>query len=153
MEDDLQRLLSRTSRLASRHFRSQLTEFELSGSQATAILFLSEHEGVTVRELANAVSADLATGSALVDRLMSQEWVRRETDPGDRRRARLLLTEKGLGVVQSLALAKQRTNRLLAEALGDDEASELARILSTLLKGLDELSMSDATTSRKGGGV
>ena len=149
--EDLRRLLSRSLRTASRHFRAQLAEFELSGSQATAILFLSEREGATVRELAGALSADLATASALVDRLMSQGWVRRETDPTDRRRARLLLTEKARDVVQPLTEATQRTNALLVEALGAEQASELASILARLVDRLDEQSMS-AAASRKDAG-
>jgi DNA-binding MarR family transcriptional regulator len=135
---DLRSLLRRASRTASRYYRSQLAQFDLSASQATALLFLSERHGATVRELAGALSADLATASALVDRLMSQGWIRRETDPDDRRRARLLLSDKAVGVLEPLQQATDRTNAMLSEALGAEQASQLAALLERLLDGLIE---------------
>lgn len=139
---DLRRLLQRSSRTASRHFRAQLAQYGLSGSQATALLFLNERQGTTVRELGDALGADLATASAVVDRLMSQGWIRRETDPDDRRRARLLLSEEGQALIEPLMEASHRTNSLLLDALGNEQAAELVEILERLLERTSELSSS-----------
>ena len=136
--DDLRTLLRRASRVASRYYREQLAQFELSASQATALLFLSQRHGATVREVAEALGADLATASALVDRLMSQGWIRRETDPDDRRRARLLLSDKASGILQPLQEVTDRTNTLLVDAVGPAHASRLAGLLQRLLDGLAE---------------
>ena len=124
--------------MASRYYRGQLAQFDLSASQATALLFLNERHGANVRELADALSADLATASALVDRLMSQGWIRRETDPDDRRRARLLLSDKALGTVEPLQTVTDETNAVLVQALGLERSVELAELLEQLLAGLME---------------
>jgi DNA-binding MarR family transcriptional regulator len=142
--EDLRLLLSRTSRTASRHYRAKLAQFELSNSQATALLYLDQREGATLRELADALSADLATASALVDRLTSQGLVLRETDPEDRRRARLLLSEAGVELLRPLQEATRQTNQLIVEAIGEQQAAELAAVLERLLAGLNE-----PTASRK----
>ena len=76
----------------------------------------------------------------MVDRLMSQSYVRRETDPDDRRRARLLLTEGADSIVQRLGEAREATNKLILEALGKQESAELSRILIRLLERLSEMS-------------
>ncbi len=136
---DLRLLLSRSSRTASRHYRAQLAQYELSGAQATALLYLNDRDGTTLRALAEALSSDLATASALVDRLTSQGLLRRETDPSDRRRARLLLTESAAELIAPLKDATRQTNELIVEALGDEQAAELAEILERLLKRLNEI--------------
>ena len=99
--EDLRLLLSRSSRTASRHYRAQLAQYDLSASQATALLYVNRRQGSTLRDLAEALSSDLATASALVERLVSQGLLRRETDPDDRRRARLLLTDAASALVES----------------------------------------------------
>jgi len=146
--EDLRLLLSRSHRTASRHYRAQLAKYELSASQATAILFLNQRRGSTLRELSDALGSDLATASALVDRLMSGGWIRRETDPDDRRRARLLLSDKAVELLEPIAEATRQTNELVVEALGQEQAAELATILTRLLERMSEIS----TSSKKDAG-
>jgi DNA-binding MarR family transcriptional regulator len=136
--EDLRSLLRRASRMAGRHYRAHLAQFELSASQAAALLFLNQRQGSTLRELAEALSADLATASALVDRLMSQDLIKRETDPTDRRRARLLLSDRAIALLEPVADATRRTNAVLVEALGEPRAAELAAVLKELIEGMAE---------------
>jgi DNA-binding MarR family transcriptional regulator len=136
--EDLRSLLRRASRMAGRHYRAQLARFDLSASQATALLFLNERDGSTLRDLADALSADLATASALVDRLMSQGLIVRETDPADRRRARLLLSEAATELLAPLAEATRETNAMLVNALGQKRSAELAAVLTELIDAVAE---------------
>jgi DNA-binding MarR family transcriptional regulator len=136
--EDLRSLLRRASRMAGRHYRAQLARFDLSASQATALLFLNERDGSTLRDLADAISADLATASALVDRLMSQGLIVRETDPADRRRARLLLSEAATELLAPLAEATRETNAMLVNALGQKRSAELAVVLTELIDAVAE---------------
>jgi DNA-binding MarR family transcriptional regulator len=136
--EDLRSLLRRASRMAGRHYRAQLARFDLSASQATALLFLNERDGSTLRDLADAISADLATASALVDRLMSQGLIVRETDPADRRRARLLLSEAATELLAPLAEATRETNAMLVNALGQKRSAELAAVLTELIDAVAE---------------
>jgi DNA-binding MarR family transcriptional regulator len=136
--EDLRSLLRRASRMAGRHYRAQLARFDLSASQATALLFLNERDGSTLRDLADAISADLATASALVDPLMSQGLIVRETDPADRRRARLLLSEAATELLAPLAEATRETNAMLVNALGQKRSAELAAVLTELIDAVAE---------------
>jgi DNA-binding MarR family transcriptional regulator len=140
MSEDLRLLLSRASRRASRDYRARLAQFDLSPAQATALLILHERPGLTLRDLAESMSSDQATTSAMIDRLLSQGMVQRQTDPEDRRRARLLLSDEAISIVKRLAEARKATNALILEALGPDEAGELSRILGRLLERLNEVS-------------
>jgi DNA-binding MarR family transcriptional regulator len=137
--EDLRLLLSRSSRTASRHYRAQVAQYDLSASQATALLYVNRCQGSTLRDLAGALSSDLATASALVDRLVSQGLMRRETDPDDRRRARLLLTDTAEDLVEALSEATRQTNELIVEALGQEDAAELAELLRKLIDRMTEI--------------
>jgi DNA-binding MarR family transcriptional regulator len=137
--EDLRLLLSRSSRTASRHYRAQLAQYDLTASQATALLYDNRCQGSTLRDLAGALSSDLATASALVDRLVSQGLMRRETNPEDRRRARLLLTETAEDLVEALSEATRQTNELIVEALGQEDAAALAELLRKLIDHMTEI--------------
>ncbi len=140
--EDLRLLLSRSSRTASRHYRAQLAQYDLSASQATALLYVNRRQGSTLRDLAEALSSDLATASALVERLVSQGLLRRETDPDDRRRARLLLTDAASALVDAITATTHQTNELIVEALGKEDAAALAELLRKFLDRMSEIAAS-----------
>ena len=114
----LSALLWRAARASTRFYQAQLTDFDLTPRQATAILSLVETPGVTLGTLAEALRADQATASAVVDRLLAAELVKRETDPADRRRARLYATEKALMIAEQVAEARRRTDDMIEDVLG-----------------------------------
>ena len=137
MNAELSRLLWRASRSATRVNRSRVKELDLTPRQAAAILALVEHPGATLTSLAAALHADQATASALVDRLLAADLVRRETDPVDRRRAMLQPTEKALRLAHGLAEARSASEQRIRAVLGSAGSDRLADLLSRLIAGLD----------------
>src|SRR5438034_1642827 len=107
--DDLRLLLWKAGRTVSRHYRARVSQMDLTAGQATALLFLTEAPASTLGSLAQRLGTDLATTSTMVDRLMSADLVRRETDPADRRRALLYPTEKALRLTKQLERPRQET--------------------------------------------
>jgi DNA-binding MarR family transcriptional regulator len=134
----LSALLWRAARASTRFYQAQLTEFDLTPRQATAILSLIETPGVTLGTLAEALRADQATASAVVDRLLAAELVRRETDPADRRRARLYATKKALLIAEQVAEARRRTDDLIEDVLGRQASKELKKVLTRLSERLEQ---------------
>jgi DNA-binding MarR family transcriptional regulator len=133
---ELSRLLRRAARAASRLYRERLGELELTSRQANAVLALVEAPGTTLSGLADSLGADQATASALVDRLLSAGLVRRETDPDDRRKARLHPTEPALRLSEALVEARRDTEARIREGLGVRDSDDLARILQRLIDGI-----------------
>ncbi|REJ04165.1 MarR family transcriptional regulator [Microbacterium bovistercoris] len=85
-----------------------------------------------VSDLADAIGVDQPRASRLVQQGVENGWVRREADPDDARRTRIVLTDDGrrmLGGVRGQR--RDRLDRALA-ALSEDERAELARLLGKL---------------------
>jgi DNA-binding MarR family transcriptional regulator len=134
------RLLWRASRSATGVYRRRVAELELTPRQAAAILALVDMPGATLRQLAEALGADQATASALIDRLLAADLVRRETNQDDRRRASLQPTDKALRLAKRLKTARRDSEEMIWQALGLEDGEELVRILSRLIHDLDEVS-------------
>jgi DNA-binding MarR family transcriptional regulator len=110
---------------------------DLSFQQLT-VLYLVRTEGVTLAELARRCMVAPTVITGIVDRLERQGFIRREADPHDRRVNRLVLTEDGIRVSQSV---ERGLTAEVAAQLGDFSAKELKE----LSRGLELL---DRVTSR-----
>lgn len=148
VDERLAALLWRAARASTRYYQAQLAELDLTTRQAAAVLALVEAPGVTLGSLAEALRADQATASAVVDRLLAAELVKRETDPADRRRAKLYPTDRALQIAERLAGARHRTEEMIAEALGANTARKLKKVLAVLSEQLEREALAVPSGSR-----
>jgi DNA-binding MarR family transcriptional regulator len=120
-------------------YRNRVAELELTPRQAAAILALVDTPGATLRQLSEALGADQATASALIDRLLAADLVRREANLEDRRRVSLQPTEKALHLAARLQAARCDSEDFIWKTLGIEDGEELARILGRLTRDLDAI--------------
>ncbi len=85
-----------------------------------------------VSELAAAVGVDQPRASRLVQQGVEQGWVRREADPDDARRTRIVLTDEGRAVLGGIRGVRRERLAAALEAFSDDERADLARLLTKL---------------------
>ena len=137
MTHDARLLLSRAARTATRYFQERAAEVELSVVQGQALMELDAHPGITVGALSAALSKDQASTSILIDKMMTIGLVRRETDPTDRRRARLYASEQAEPIVRHLERARDDINRLVLDALGQDRSQALMALLEDFLTTIE----------------
>jgi DNA-binding MarR family transcriptional regulator len=137
MITDARLLLSRTARTTTRYFQERAGEVDLSVVQGQALMELQNGPGMTVGALSAALSKDQASTSILVDKLMSLGLLRRETDPADRRRARLFVTEQAAPLVEHLEQARDDINRLVIEALGLERSETMLGLLEDFLEVIE----------------
>jgi DNA-binding MarR family transcriptional regulator len=137
MTQDARLLLSRAARTATRYFQERAAEVELSVVQGQALMELDTQPGIAVGALSSALSKDQASTSILVDKMMTLGLVRRETDPTDRRRARLFATEQAEPLILHLQRARDDINRLVLDALGPDRSQSLMTLLGSFLDAVE----------------
>ncbi|MEU6355795.1 MarR family transcriptional regulator [Streptomyces sp. NPDC047072] len=81
-------------RLLRRRLRAGLTEPRFRGAEVELLRLVESRPGIGVSEAAKELYLAGNSVSTLVNQLVKQGHLVRETDPADRRAARLLLTEK-----------------------------------------------------------
>jgi DNA-binding MarR family transcriptional regulator len=76
-------------------FRRRIAHLGFTPDQFTVMRTLLEHEGITQRELAQAMSSDPNTVASLLERMETNGLVQRDPHERDRRAHRLRLTKTG----------------------------------------------------------
>ena len=137
MVTDFRLLLSRAARTTTRYFQERAAELDLSVVQAQALIAIEAQPGISVGSLAASLSKDQASTSIVIDRLMSLGLVTRQTDPADRRRARLYLTAQSEPLVARMDNARRDINRLVLDALGHERSHVLEARLVELLTAIE----------------
>ncbi|WP_396657802.1 MarR family winged helix-turn-helix transcriptional regulator [Microbacterium sp.] len=87
---------------------------------------------LSVSQIAEAIGVDQPRASRLVQQAVEMGLVRREADPDDARRTRVVLTDEGAKIVRGFRGDRREA---VAEALAgftDQERAELARLLTKL---------------------
>jgi DNA-binding MarR family transcriptional regulator len=118
-----------------RDFREEIRRRPHEGltfSQLRALGYLKGSAGASLSDVAEYLGLGAPTTSKLIDDLVQQEAVRRETAAGDRRRVTLHITPRGrraLGVVREPAV-QVLAARL--STLADDDRAVVARALELL---------------------
>ncbi|WP_176611602.1 MarR family winged helix-turn-helix transcriptional regulator [Actinomadura sp. WMMB 499] len=111
--------------------RADATPFT-SGSQFDCLRAIDRQAGLTLNELADALTAAPSSVSRLCDRLQAADLVTKETPTVDRRRTTLFLTHHGQQLLHQIAC---RRRRLLAALVA--QMSTSGRV--ALLHGLSDL--------------
>jgi DNA-binding MarR family transcriptional regulator len=114
---------------------SQLgTLFHLHHIGSSGVTDLGEHLGVTS-----------AAASQMLERLAQQGLILRTEDPSDRRVKQILLTDKGLQVLQESIRARQAWLYDLAESLSDSEKEASLPALRILIDRASRLGQTGET--------
>jgi DNA-binding MarR family transcriptional regulator len=108
------------------------SEAELTTSQLRLLILLRQEPGATLSSLAAHLRVSPPTASGLVDRLVRQDYLRREGDPNDRRFVRHHLTERGVAVLGELEREGRALMNDILGRLSDSELDELVRGLELL---------------------
>jgi DNA-binding MarR family transcriptional regulator len=132
------RLIPRLNRWAATSVRASRLGKGLSLRQLGALFGIRDGV-VSPGELALRMRVTPAVVTGLIERLVRQGHVRRATDPEDRRRLHLELTETGLSISRSveLGLAESLASELVVA--GAPELAELDRALDLLERALGAL--------------
>jgi DNA-binding MarR family transcriptional regulator len=114
---------------------------QLTGRQLEAVVFLSHHRRVTMREFADGLEISPAAATELVARLSEKDVVRREADSDDRRVVFIRLAGDAERYAESMHDAWQRQIEIVfARHPGIDPGALIAFLgdLIDHLKGRDE---------------
>jgi len=125
------------SRLVRQHVTdvSRMTE-EPSMLQLQVLMNLT-HGAITMGQIAQEVYIKLPTASALVDRLIEANYVKRINDALDRRITKIELTKKGKQILETTMKTKIKKMKFILDKLSVKEKLSLFSIMKNLYKKLE----------------
>ena len=130
-------LLPQLTRGFARHESNYLSEGKITLPQFWALERLSRHGNCPMNELARFLNVSKPAATGLIDRLISQQLVRREGDARDRRIIRIQITAKGMRIVENVLDQKRR---MILAVFGRIPLKDRTQYLSTLERVVQILS-------------
>ncbi|MFD8000388.1 MarR family winged helix-turn-helix transcriptional regulator [Streptomyces mirabilis] len=109
---------------------------ELTAPQYAVLIALAGASDSDQTALAHSTGVDRATMTPLLDRLAGHGYVQRVSDPRNRRRKVIQLTEEGQELLARIAPAAERAHNWAYDTVGEEGVRTLMPLLRTLA-GLD----------------
>jgi MarR family transcriptional regulator, lower aerobic nicotinate degradation pathway regulator len=126
-------LLAQSAIAARRFVASALSELNAGRSEYAMLACLDEFGPLSQAQLSERTGLDRSDVVRLVDSLAANGHALRTTDPGDRRRNIITLTEPGRGRLLELDAVLTRAQALAMARLTSDEQAELTSLLHRML--------------------
>lgn len=118
-----------------------LAQHDLSWSAFTSLFVLRVWGQVDARTLAVEAGVTAATLTGVMKTLEARQLLRRKTDSADGRRVLVALTAAGRRVVDEIMPAFNRHERLVTQALTEEEQIDLAHALRTILRTVEAIDL------------
>jgi DNA-binding MarR family transcriptional regulator len=126
-------LLAQANREINRQLEMRLSKEGVPVEQWRILKVLSDGNGHSMGELADAVLLNHPTLTKMVDRMVSDALVYRVQDPKDRRKVLMFVSDRGKALSKRLnSLAVSQEEHIL-ESYGDKSTNELKRLLESLI--------------------
>ncbi len=127
-------LLTRVSKAL--HKRTPESVLGMKWRQSQALGVLLKHDGVTQKDLGDAMLMDDNTVVLLLNELEAAGFSVRRRDPGDRRRHIVDITAAGRHAIERAEKAQEGIEDELLGDLSQEERATLTRLLSRVMDGL-----------------
>jgi DNA-binding MarR family transcriptional regulator len=115
----------------------QLKAYDVTPSQWSLLAVFWSREGVSQVELQEILRVEGATITGLIQRMMRQGLVRRQSDPTDKRVQRVYLTERGRALEKVLIPLAEEVNAQALSGFSPDEQAFFLRLLIRSLHNFD----------------
>lgn len=131
--DDLIDSVFKVMRVVRRQMACVKDDEHVNWLQIHSLAFIAEHEGITMKELADRMQVSPPSATSFVGRLVKLQYVERVTDAENRKLVRLKVTPVGREIVgRKLDEKRQKLRHMLSHLSGDDQA-HLQRIFTHFL--------------------
>ena len=126
-------LLAQANREINRQLEARLAKEGVPVEQWRILKVLSDGNGRSMGELAEAVLLNHPTLTKIVDRMVSDGLVYRVQDPQDRRKVLMFCSDRGRALCQRLNSLAMSQEAHIVENYGNKSTRELKRLLESLI--------------------
>lgn len=125
-------LMFRTARGMKKMLDANLSEFNVTSSQATILNTLASNDGQSLSDIGKSVHLDKPAITGLADRMEHDGLVERRRTSSDRRIIQLFLTEKGQKLYNKIEKIIVDVDQELVKTLADQEIKILHKMLQSI---------------------
>jgi MarR family transcriptional regulator, temperature-dependent positive regulator of motility len=108
---------------------NQLRPLNLSAGQFPVLMLLAKEQNIMQEALVRYYHLDKGTIARAVKKLEDGGYIRRITDPGNRRAVRLFLTERGEHTIPLLHKINNDWENLISAGLSDEERTTMHKLM------------------------
>ena len=130
-------LLERASRVVADRLVRDIGLDGVTSDHWRVLRQLSDGAGHAMGELAEREAINPPTLTKLIDRMVGKSLVQRAADPEDSRRVLVYATDGGLDLLEELQGKVDEHHAALRALLGDRNARQLERLLTTLIEAAE----------------
>ncbi|GFP74324.1 MarR family winged helix-turn-helix transcriptional regulator [Clostridium fungisolvens] len=113
---------------------------QITMSQCHALVEIGRAKGISLNELAELLNLENSTMSRTVNNLVTNELVKRDIDPEDRRYVTISLTDKGNDIYQEIEEEMNVYFTKIYEAIPADKRQQVLESIDILLESIDKSS-------------
>ncbi len=126
------RQINITSRCAMRYRERELADTGLAGCQTPYLSLLYRQPGITQEEMARSLNVNKSSVTRQIAALEEKGYVRRESDPADKRSLLVYPTEKALDLKERLYGCYRAWSAYLTQDFTEEEQAELSRLMARI---------------------
>lgn len=127
-------LLAKANQKSQNFFKKKLQPYGLTAVQHLILEVVVEYEGLTPGEISKRLVSDNATVSGVLERMEEHGWIRRTSDPSDKRVSRIFPGKKVDELKEEILLEREKANEELLKNYSLDERVLLKNMLNKFLK-------------------
>jgi DNA-binding MarR family transcriptional regulator len=120
---------------ASVNFK-KFKELGIHPGQLPVLRTVYDREGISLRELANAIHVKPPTVTVTIQRLEKAGLVYKKADPADQRVSRIYLTEEGKNIHEEIQRLIDENEQLLIQGFSEEELELLCSFLERMTNNL-----------------
>lgn len=129
INDSIGYIISTTGRKLNQYFSLRFQSFDITSEQWSVLNKLAERDGISQRELSEHTEKDSNNITKILDQLERKGWVKRISNPQDRRSFLVYVTDDGLLLIKQLAPLDEELLNDVCASLSADEIALLRKFL------------------------
>lgn len=137
-DDSLRRRLVQLTHLYFRETFQELQKIGIHPKQVPFMILLSDHEGLSQREISEELGISPPTVAVSVKRLEKSGLVERQEDAKDQRRCRTYLTTQGKAVICNVKKCVEEKEALVFQGFTEGEQCLMKRFFDQMIENLTE---------------
>ena len=130
---ELQELISAFKRTMGALYKKETSSLHCSLSHLDVMQYIMEHANPSMKEIAAYLQITPPSVTSIVEAMVEQGLVKRDTSSGDRRTVRVILTPKAVQLTAMLRAKKKKLLTLMLRKLSAEQKYQLSDIIKTLV--------------------